>query len=168
MNEKTLVPILILSGVTWLGSVLGFALGDTRREMSNRQEARWFLAMLFLGWTLVPGIIYIGRPIIHFVQRLLQEAELGTLIRTKQVEQGEDAMKPHNWEVEEVDGGPIGIGEFWICHACGASAGPVAWFVSSKSKRWSDFLAGVSLAISNDDCDAAKQTIEKYRATHGK
>jgi hypothetical protein len=43
-------------------------------------------------------------------------------------------MKPHAWEVEEVDGGPVGVDDFWICHQCGASGGPV-WYNEGANSR---------------------------------
>lgn len=36
-------------------------------------------------------------------------------------------MTHHTWTIEEVDGGTVGIGEFWLCKGCGASGGPVLW-----------------------------------------
>ena len=70
-------------------------------------------------------------------------------------------MKEHTWEVEEVDGGHVGVDNFWICHACGASGGPVAWACSRTLPYWL-FLAGTGLTLSID-CDESKKMIEHYR-----
>ena len=65
-------------------------------------------------------------------------------------------MKAHVWEIEIIDGGStIGKEEFWICHACGASGGPVL----AAAPHWPPFLAGVGLEhpLSQDCAEAAKE-----------
>lgn len=72
-------------------------------------------------------------------------------------------MKPHSWEVEEVDGGPVGVNDCWICHQCGASGGPV-WY-NEKGQQpgpsMNPFLAGPGIRLS-EDCDEAKQQIQDF------
>lgn len=67
-------------------------------------------------------------------------------------------MKPHTWETEEIDGGHVGVEDFWICRACGASGGSV-------NLRMPPFYADGSGLKVSDDCDEAKVQIEKHRAT---
>ena len=71
--------------------------------------------------------------------------------------------RPHKWDVEEIDGGPVGCDDFWICHQCGASGGPV-WYTESgrgDPPSMGPFLAGPALDLS-DDCDEAKQQIQDF------
>ena len=69
-------------------------------------------------------------------------------------------MIKHRWETEDVDGGTLGIGTFWICRRCGASGGPVSLGPRHPGKR--AFYAGSGLLVSGEDCDEAKKAIEKY------
>ena len=68
--------------------------------------------------------------------------------------------KTHVWEVEEVDGSYLGIGEFWICHACGASGGPVMDRDRPPTTRV--FLAGAGLYLDANNCNRAKKQIAAY------
>ena len=72
-------------------------------------------------------------------------------------------VKPHKWETEEIDGGPVGVDDFWICHACGASGGPVMYRKDGLDvvPTMDPFLAGPALDLS-DDCDEAKQQIQDF------
>ncbi len=72
--------------------------------------------------------------------------------------------KPHKWDVEEIDGGYVGCGDFWICHVCGASGGPVCYTKGGQQgdpPSMGPFLAGFSLELSGD-CDEAKQQIQDF------
>lgn len=74
-------------------------------------------------------------------------------------------MKAHTWEVEEVDGGPVGTGEFWICRSCGLSGGPILGPHDTKP-RWKPFLAGEGLSVRfSEDCDIAKREVETYKSS---
>jgi len=78
-------------------------------------------------------------------------------------------MEKHNWEIEVLDGGPIGDGEFWICKQCGASGGPRGWFAvfggavtkEEKIPSWQPFLASTGLKLT-DNCDESKKMIEAF------
>ena len=68
-------------------------------------------------------------------------------------------MKKHTWITEEVDGGYLGIGDFWICSECGASGGPV--YSGHVIKRI--FLAdGAGLTLA-EDCEESKVIIDKHK-----
>lgn len=68
-------------------------------------------------------------------------------------------IRPHTWVVEEIDGGTVGIGEFWKCSDCGASGGPC---LGQESRpHWVPFLAGEDLRLAYD-CDVARLQIEQY------
>lgn len=72
-------------------------------------------------------------------------------------------MRDHDWRVEEVDGGPLGTGEFWKCAGCGLSGGFV---LPSSMRRWKPFLAGhPDVPFPAEDCDAAKEAVAAYRAS---
>ena len=66
-------------------------------------------------------------------------------------------MLPHDWIVEEVDGGPIGVEDFWICRRCKASGG-LAYSTPQP------FVNGRINALWDlpDDCEEAARLIEKY------
>lgn len=80
-------------------------------------------------------------------------------------------MKPHNWIIEEVNAG-FDIGYFWVCRQCGCSGGPTGGplggetsFGSGKPGGYLNigyFLAGVGLTNLPEDCDEAKDAIDKY------
>lgn len=126
--------------------------------------------------------IYQGsRPIISVIHDLIVEAEMeasrvcercggpGKLEVSKGyfiacVKHADDKyprspLKSHTWEVEEVDGGPVGVGEFWICRPCGASGGPV--FGQPEEPHWVPFLAGEDLHLSYD-CEVAKLQVDEH------
>lgn len=69
-------------------------------------------------------------------------------------------MTAHTWAIVEVDGGPMGIGEFWHCAACGAGGGSV-WPTWPAPNR--QFLANGSGLELPDDCDQAKAMVEAFR-----
>lgn len=74
-------------------------------------------------------------------------------------------MKSHKWEVEEVDGGPVGTGHFWVCHICTASGGPVGGWSGrdqAEGPSWKPFLAGPAVTLSTDCDEAAKQIAEHW------
>lgn len=78
-------------------------------------------------------------------------------------------MKEHTWIVQEIDGGPIGIGEFWLCSTCGASAGHLGFHETPETGRLPGrkgrlsrvFLAGPSLTLS-EDCEESSRLITEY------
>jgi hypothetical protein len=79
-------------------------------------------------------------------------------------------MKPHNWQIEYVDGGSVG-GNFWICYECGASGGPVGWPPKGPDGkpvggiRRPFFADGIhAYERLPDDCDAARQRISEMRS----
>jgi hypothetical protein len=68
-------------------------------------------------------------------------------------------MKPHTWELETIDGGPpVGMCDFRICHACGASGGAIGLLMPPFYADGSGFKV-------SEDCDEAKVQIEAHRAT---
>ena len=70
-------------------------------------------------------------------------------------------MKKHTWVTEEVNGGHLGVDDFWICKECGASGGPVMW--DRKGPSFDPFLADGSGLQVGDDCEKAKVLIEQRR-----
>ena len=78
-------------------------------------------------------------------------------------------MKPHVWEIETVDGGSVGLADFWHCHDCDAAGGPV-WPSRNAPGHLPPpslppFLAdGCGLQVS-EDCDEARQAIIEHRRT---
>lgn len=71
-------------------------------------------------------------------------------------------MTEHKWEIEEVDGGHVGFGDFWKCHACGASGGPDL-HNGKKSPTLHPFFGdggGLELTL---DCDESKKLIAAYQ-----
>ena len=73
---------------------------------------------------------------------------------------GEVVMREHTWIVEEIDGGPLGIGDFWKCSVCGASGGPTLFVEKHPPPR--PFLAGEGIKLSLD-CDEAAEQIKLHR-----
>ena len=87
----------------------------------------------------------------------------------------------HTWEIETIDGGTVGDADFWICHRCGASGGPVdtidplQWVdcahivgvqVAMLYRKPTPFLAGPALPLP-EDCDEAKLVVDNYRSQDG-
>jgi hypothetical protein len=72
-------------------------------------------------------------------------------------------MKKHDWRIEEVDGGPVGIGRFWKCVGCGASGGPVGmWDGDDEKPVWPPFLSGFGPGNPlSEDCEIAVGQIER-------
>ena len=71
-------------------------------------------------------------------------------------------MAAHIWVVEEVDGGPVGTGDFWTCTGCGAGGGPSCGKVVDSEPR--PFFPGPALDLP-DDCDEARKVIAAHKAT---
>lgn len=78
-------------------------------------------------------------------------------------------MKQHKWKRIEVDGGNLGVDEFWECEDCGAAGGPVSYKTDppTKEDNWV-FLAGGSGLQLPLDCDESKEIIAKHKETYGK
>lgn len=73
-------------------------------------------------------------------------------------------MKEHEWITEEVNGGHVGVDDFWVCKNCGASGGPVAFWRKSPGPSMHPFYAdGSGLNLTND-CDESKEIIAKHLA----
>ena len=73
-------------------------------------------------------------------------------------------MTNHKWEIEVIDGGSVGLGEFWKCNQCGASGGPTLWPGHKNSNdvpTWRPFLAGTHLKLT-DDCSQSLEIIKKF------
>lgn len=69
---------------------------------------------------------------------------------------------PHAWELEEVDGGHVGVGTFYVCRACGASGGPQMTENFSKvMSPYPPFLAGTPDHRISLNCNIAKQQIKE-------
>lgn len=73
----------------------------------------------------------------------------------------EKTDKEHTWIIEEVDGGHVGVGDFWLCSDCGASGGPALLSSKDTPQGWI-FLAGTGLNLPKD-CGKAKRMIEEYK-----
>jgi hypothetical protein len=76
-------------------------------------------------------------------------------------------MTPHTWTKEEIDGGPMGVGEFWKCSTCGASGGPTDWgkvgLLSEETEpSWRPFLAGTGVKLSRACCVESQAIIWLY------
>lgn len=73
-------------------------------------------------------------------------------------------MIPHIWEAEEVDGGHLGVDEFWVCRGCGASGG-VTFDVRGRKTTPRPFLAGFGRTDGAlpEDCEEAKDVIARLR-----
>lgn len=72
----------------------------------------------------------------------------------------------HKWIIEEIDGGHLGVCDFWACENCEAGGGPVNKFGNGEYKLpllWKPFLPGTGLDLSQD-CDEAKQQIEIWNS----
>ena len=61
-----------------------------------------------------------------------------------------DPARAHEWEVEELDSGPMGIAHFWRCSTCGAAGGPQGWWPAEPERRWHPFLAGAGVQLTED------------------
>lgn len=69
-------------------------------------------------------------------------------------------MTEHVWETEDVDGGHLGVEDFYICRRCGASGGPV---VFGPPPTLSPFYADGSQLEVSDDCDEAVKQITAHK-----
>lgn len=66
----------------------------------------------------------------------------------------------HDWFIEEVDGGAVGVSEFFACRSCGASGSPI---YASDVRTPVPFLAdgtGLKLPL---NCDEAKTVIAEHK-----
>jgi len=83
-------------------------------------------------------------------------------------------MTTHTWAIEEIDGGPVGVGDFWHCTTCGVSGGPANMFAGERLQRylmkvedtdeegrWHPFIAGPAHKVSWD-CETAQAEIKAY------
>jgi hypothetical protein len=73
----------------------------------------------------------------------------------------------HNWVIETIDSGYLGINDFWLCDRCGAGGGPVFFNEKKQAyvKRFKSFLPGAGLQVT-DDCVKAQELIAEYRKEH--
>lgn len=69
-------------------------------------------------------------------------------------------MKEHVWVIDIVDGGHVGVGEFWECGQCGACGGSV-FGKETKSSSYPFYADGSGLKLT-DDCDESKRLIEEH------
>ena len=71
-------------------------------------------------------------------------------------------MTAHTWVSEAIDGGSVGVSDFWVCSVCGASGGP-CWPLAPQF-RWPPFMAdGTGLKLSEDCAVAlAEVRVAKY------
>lgn len=70
-------------------------------------------------------------------------------------------MKEHVWVTEEVNCGHIGVEDFWVCHGCEASGGPV--FDRNRAPSFSPFFADGSALKLSDDCDEAAEEVRAHK-----
>jgi hypothetical protein len=68
-------------------------------------------------------------------------------------------MTPHTWVTEKIDGGPVGVAEFYQCSVCGACGG-----IAFRKGSPKPFLAGPALPVS-EDCEIAYEEISKHLET---
>lgn len=69
-------------------------------------------------------------------------------------------MKKHNWVIQEMDNGYLGINCFWECSECGAGGGFV--FDGDKEPRMKPFYPDGSGLKLRKDCDKSKSRIEEH------
>lgn len=72
-------------------------------------------------------------------------------------------MTPHDWTIEEVDGGHVGTGDFFKCQVCGGAGGPVLTWPPPRTPTWAPFLAGTGLSLSDDCLEARSQIRTQIR-----
>jgi hypothetical protein len=65
----------------------------------------------------------------------------------------------HKWITEEIDGGVVGVGDFWKCSVCGVCGGPKIGH--RNTKRWPAFIPGPALRVS-ENCGEAQIQIKEY------
>lgn len=70
-------------------------------------------------------------------------------------------MTYHKWEIEEVDGGHMGVADFWKCDECGASGGLVNP-IMGKPPALCFYADGMGLQLLPNDCEKSKQMIEEH------
>jgi hypothetical protein len=63
-------------------------------------------------------------------------------------------MSPHTWITEEIDGGALGVEDFYLCSTCGCAGGAVG-LGGVKPKP---FLPGPAIDLS-DDCMIAQEQV---------
>ena len=75
-------------------------------------------------------------------------------------------MSEHAWETEEVDGGPVGVCDFWRCRRCDAAGGP-CWPAKDgsgyvpKKRGWVFYADGSGLKLT-DDCEESDRLIREH------
>jgi hypothetical protein len=75
-------------------------------------------------------------------------------------------MVEHSWKIEEIDGGHLGVADFWTCPVCTAGGGP-SWGDCDPAHPPAPgraFLPGPAFKLP-DDCEAAKKIATTYRET---
>lgn len=75
-------------------------------------------------------------------------------------------MTPHDWISEEIDGGTLGVEDFWVCRKCGADGGSSYLFTQegiqpSIPRPFVNGRIGGSWNLP-DDCEEAVKLIKKY------
>ena len=96
----------------------------------------------------INGIKYFVRAIETFQKS--QGTPMGLLVRE---------IKEHNWVVETIDSGHLGINNFWTCSECGAAGGPATM---TKSPRWFPFYADGSGLKLSWCCRESDRLIQKH------
>jgi hypothetical protein len=77
-------------------------------------------------------------------------------------------MKKHNWTIKTIDGGSVGIADFWKCSDCGAGGGIIPTTREPKDTERVFFPNGSGLSLTHD-CDESKEIIKsmvKQAAAH--
>lgn len=69
-------------------------------------------------------------------------------------------MKQHTWTTKEVDGGHLGISDFWCCSVCGAGSGSV-WPGQVMPKGYIFLPNGSGLALT-EDCEESQKLIDAF------
>lgn len=70
----------------------------------------------------------------------------------------EELRRRHLWEMEEVDGGPVGVNDFWRCKQCDAAGGPVWYYKDGPRKKdndWVFYADGSGLQLTADCVESA-------------
>lgn len=72
-------------------------------------------------------------------------------------------MQEHVWVIETLDGGHVGLNDFWHCPSCEASGGPV-WDGCKPPTLGPFYADGSGLQVSSD-CAEARFQIQEHRET---
>ena len=73
-------------------------------------------------------------------------------------------MTEHAWELEYVDGGHVGGGDFWRCRRCDAAGGPALQYEGGKPAKkndWVFYADGSGLQLSTD-CEESDRLIREH------